>query len=272
MKNFFKFSLFLSVFFLFFSCSGNKTETKISENIAPPEELYELAMIQLNEKNYDQALGSFEFISLTYPLSNEAIQSKIMSAFIEYLKLNYNEAIFKFDRVINNYPSYKDIDYAYYMRAVCYFEQLKKENLDGTNNILAMDNFDQVINRFPNSKYAKDSLQKKILIQENIAAKHMDVANFYIKQKKYLGAMRRYQIVIKEYDKTKFTPEALHRLVEIYYTLGMIEDAEKTAAVLGYNYPESIWYKHSYELLVPKDDKNSLLSKISNFLSKEDEK
>ena len=142
-----------------------------------------------------------------------------MIAFIEYAQMNYDEAIFKLNRIINRYPSHKNIDYAYYMKAICYFEQIEKEYFDGSINSEALESFNQVINRFPESKYARDSEQKIILIKENIAAKHMDIGLFYLKQKKYLASMRRYQKVIDYYSESKFTPEALNRLVELYYSL-----------------------------------------------------
>ena len=138
-----------------------------------------------------------------------------------------------------------------------------------------MENFNQIINRFPESKYARDSQQKIIFVKENIAAKHMDIALFYLNQKKYLAALNRYNIVINEYSQSKFTPEALYREVEIYYTLGMMDDAKKTSAVIGYNYPKSKWYKYSYRLVKKTDNKNnkkSLLNKISNFLTNDDKK
>ena len=163
------------------------------------------------------------------------------------------------------------------MKAVCYYEQIENPELDGQNNDLALQSFKETINYFPNSKYARDSEQKIILINENIAAKHMDIALFYLNQKKYLAAMNRYQKVIDNHSKSKFTPEALHRLVEIYYSLGMIEDAKKTASVIGYNYPDSKWYKFSYELIEGKEnninenEKKSFFNKLSNFITKDDE-
>ena len=267
MKNLFKISFLLLIIFLGISCSQNNKE--ITTKTETPEILYTLAMLELENKKYDIALEKFEEINIKFPFSNEAVQSQIMSAFVQYVKMNYEEAIFNFNRIINIYPSHKNIDYAYYMRAICYFEQIENEYLDGNNNIKALENFNQIINRFPNSKYARDSEQKIILINENIAAKHMDIASFYLKQKKYLAAMNRYKKVIDSHSKSRFTPEALHRLVEIYFSLGMITDAEKTASVLGYNYPNSKWYKYSYELVGPKEqnkiEKKSFFRKILNL-------
>ena len=264
----------LTIMLPIISCS--EKETIIEEGLTEtPEQLYVIAKLDLDAELYEEAKLKFENINFKFPLSNEGIQSLIMIAFIEYAQLNYDEAIYKFDRIIKKYPSHKNIDYAYYMRAMCYFEQIKHEALDGKNNQAAMENFNQIINRFPESKYARDSQQKIIFVKENIAAKHMDIALFYLNQKKYLAALNRYNIVINEYSQSKFTPEALYREVEIYYTLGMMDDAKKTSAVIGYNYPKSKWYKYSYRLLKKTDNKNnkkSLLNKISNFLTNDDKK
>ena len=256
------------------SCS-EKEDVINKELTETPEQLYAIAKLDLDKELYEEAKLKFENINFKFPLSNEGIQSLLMIAFIEYAQLNYDEAIYKFDRVIKKYPSHKNIDYAYYMRAMCYFEQIKHESLDGTNNQEALESFNQIINRFPESKYARDSQQKIIFVKENIAAKHMDIALFYLNQKKYLAALNRYNIVINEYSQSKFTPEALYREVEIYYTLGMVDDANKTSAVIGYNYPKSKWYKYSYKLLKKNDDnknKKSLLNKISKFLTNDDKK
>ena len=264
----------LTIMLPIISCS--EKETIIEEGLTEtPEQLYVIAKLDLDAELYEEAKLKFENINFKFPLSNEGIQSLIMIAFIEYVQLNYDEAIYKFNRIIKKYPSHKNIDYAYYMRAMCYFEQIKHEALDGKNNQEAMENFNQIINRFPESKYARDSQQKIIFVKENIAAKHMDIALFYLNQKKYLAALNRYNIVINEYSQSKFTPEALYREVEIYYILGMMDDAKKTAAVIGYNYPKSKWYKYSYRLLKKTDNKNnkkSLLNKISNFLTNDDKK
>ena len=268
------FLISLTIMLPIISCS--EKETIIEEGLTEtPEQLYVIAKLDLDAELYEEAKLKFENINFKFPLSNEGIQSLIMIAFIEYVQLNYDEAIYKFDRIIKKYPSHKNIDYAYYMRAMCYFEQIKHEALDGKNNQEAMENFNQIINRFPESKYARDSQQKIIFVKENIAAKHMDIALFYLNQKKYLAALNRYNIVINEYSQSKFTPEALYREVEIYYTLGMMDDAKKTSAVIGYNYPKSKWYKYSYRLLKKTDNKNnkkSLLNKISNFLTNDDKK
>ena len=257
----------LLILFLINCSSTNKIDDSEEKNInlESSESLYIKAMVYFDEANYQLALNSFSEIIKIYPLSNEAIQSQIMSAFIDYIKLNYDEAIYKFDRIINNYPSLKNIDYVYYMKAMCYYEQITHEGLDGENNILALNSLNEVIKRFPNSDYAKDSQQKIVLVKSNIAAKHMNIARYYQKKDKYTAALNRYKIVIDEFSVTKFTPEALYRMTEIYYTIGMLEEAKNTASVIGYNYPDSKWYKLSYNLLSEDNDEKGIVNKIKNL-------
>jgi len=267
--------IFIPLLIFISSCSKNEEQIiqkKISDT---PKSLYQIAIIDLRNKEYNKALVNFKNLNSKFPLSNEAVKSQMMMGFIEYINLNYDEAIFIFDRLINQYPSHKDIDYAFYMKAISFYEQIQNEELDGFYNYKSLESFMQVINRFPESEYIQDSNQKIIAIKENIAAKHMDIGLFYLERKKYLAAMNRYKIVLKDYSKSKFTPEALHRLVEVYYILGMEEDARKTASVIAYNYPNSIWYKYSYELIndeIIKDNQKSLFDKIKRLLDNDEEK
>ncbi len=269
-----KLKIFLCIIFInivILSCSSNDDESKNKAIEQSSRELYQIAMIDLDQKNYEKAILKFKEIIYKYPLSNEGVQSEIMLGFIDYLELNYDEAIYKFNRIIKIYPSHKNIDYVYYMRAVSYFEQISGENFDGQNNIEAKKNFQELLNRFPESEYTKDSRQKLIFINENIAAKDMEVAIFYLNQKQYLAALGRYNKVIEKYPKSKFIPEALYRLVEIYTILGMKEEAEKAASVIVYNYPKSVWYEESYNLINEeyyKKNKVTLRKKIFNLFKK----
>ena len=269
-----KLKIFLYIFLInitILSCSNNDKELSNLTIEQSPKELYQIAMINLDQENYDEAKLKFKEIIYKYPLSNEGVQSEIMLGFIDYLTMNYDDAIYKFNRVIKIYPSHKNIDYAYYMRAVSYFEQISGENFDGKSNMEAKKNFQELMNRFPESEYSKDSRQKLIFINENIAAKDMEVAIFYLKQKQYLAALGRYNKVIEKYPKSKFIPEALYRLVEIYTILGMEEEAEKVASVIVYNYPKSIWYEESYNLINEeyyKKNKVTLRKKILNLFKK----
>ena len=254
--------------YLCLSCSNNKTVSNITEDtnrLGQPENLYKLAKLSFDERNFELSKIKFMEIKKLFPLSNEAVQSEIMLAFIDYVQMDYNNAILKYKKIINKYPSHKDLDYVYYMIAMCNYEQLQHEALDGHYNNLALNSFNQVIKRFPDSTYAKDSRQKIILVKSNIAAKHIEIGKFYLNNKKYIAALNRFKIVVEDYSMTKFTPEALHRMVEAYFEMGMIEESYNTAALLGYNYPDSKWYKYSYNLVERIDGEETLLKKFRNF-------
>ena len=258
----------LILLLLCINCSNTDKDNNASSNaiiIDDPKNLYKIAKLTFDQQNYELANKQFLEIKKLFPLSNEAIQSEIMIAFISYIKMDYDNAILNYNKIINKYPSHKDLDYVYYMIAISYYEQLQHESLDGYFNKLALDAFNQVIKRFPESKYAKDSRQKIILVNSNIAAKHMEIGRFYLNNKKYIAALNRFKIVIDEFSITKFTPEALHRMVEAYYEMGMYEDSYNTAALLGYNYPDSKWYKLSYNLVEQIDGEETFLKKIRNF-------
>ena len=250
------------------NCSNTDKDINTSSSeiiLDDPENLYEIAKLTFDQQDYELARKQFLEIKKLFPLSNEAIQSEIMLAFISYIQMDYDNAILNYRKIINKYPSHKDLDYIYYMIAMCNYEQLKNEALDGYYNDLALNSFNQVVKRFPESKYSKDSRQKIILVKSNIAAKHMEIGRFYLDNKKYIAALNRFKIVVDEFSMTKFTPEALHRMVEIYYEMGMYEDSNNTAALLGYNYPESKWYKYSYNLVEQNDSEETFLKKIRNF-------
>ena len=258
---------FIALLFLI-SCSNNLNKNNNiidNEEFSSPETLFTEAMILFDSQKYDLATQKFKNIERIYPLSNESIQSQIMQGFINYILLDYDSAILQFSRIIKKYPSLKNIDYVYYMKALSFYEQISHEGLDGKFNELALENLNQVIKRFPNSKYAKDSLQKKILVKSNMAAKHMTIARFYQKEKKYTAALNRYKIVINSFEETKFVPEALYRISEIYLSIGMKEESKKNAAILGHNYPESIWYRFIYDDLTEQNNDSIFSKSIGKF-------
>ena len=185
MKLLFQIFLFLLISYLT-GCSNTAKKTTESVTTRNPEIVYSEALNEFESENYNLAFEKFHEIELKFPLSNEAIQSQIMMAFIKYINLEYDSAILKLEKIIKRYPSYKDIDYAYYMIALSHYERIENPDLDGKFNVLALQNFQELINYFPNSKYTKDSKQKIILIKENIAAKHMNVGLFYLNRKNYL--------------------------------------------------------------------------------------
>ena len=258
----------LILLYLCVSCSGNNFNSIIDKDenlLNEPENLYKLAKLSFDQQNFEMARNQFMEIKKLFPLSNEAIQSEIMIAFIDYIQMNYDSAILNYKKIINKYPSHKDLDYVYYMIAMCNYEQLQNEGLDGYFNDMALNSFNQVITRFPKSRYAKDSRQKIILVKSNIAAKHMEIGRFYLNNKKHIAALNRFKIVVDDFSMTKFTPEALHRMVETYYEMGMYDESYNTAALLGHNYPDSKWYKYSYNLVEQIDGEETLLKKIRNL-------
>ncbi len=258
--------IFLNILLLIGCSSSNTVKNDPQEdNIRSPEKIYIDAMSFFDAKNFTKAEEEFSNLKQLYPLSNEAIQAEIMSGFTDYLQMKYVSATIKFNRIIRKYPSHKDLDYVYYMIAMSNYEQITHHELDGEFNEIALNSFNQVILRFPNSKYSKDSRQKIILIKSNKAAKHMEIGRFYLKNQKFTAALNRFKIVIEDYSMTKFTPEALHRMVEAYYQMGMLDESSKTASVLGYNYPDSKWYKHSYNLIKEIDKEDTLLEKMTNI-------
>ena len=251
----------------FIGCSpSNRSETNAQNvKIENPSEIYIEAMQLFDTENLTSASEKFNKIIQLYPLTNEAIQSEIMISFISYLQMDYDNAILRLQKIIKNYPAHKDLDYVYYMIAMSYYEQIAYHELDGQNNNLALDSFNQVIQRFPNSKYSKDSRQKIVLVKSNQAAKHMEIGRFYLKEKKYTAALNRFSIVIENFSMTKFTPEALHRTVEAYYEMGMLEESNNVASVLGYNYPNSKWYRYSYNLIKKSNKENSFFDKVKQI-------
>ena len=254
--------------YLCFGCSNNTANSNIDDDkniLNEPKNLYKLAKFNFDQQNFEISRNQFIEVKKLFPLSNEAIQSEIMIAFIDYVQMDYDSAILNYNRVINKYPSHKNLDYVYYMIAMSNYEQLQDEALDGYYNNLALNSFNQVIKRFPDSKYAKDSRQKIILVKSNIAAKHMEIGRFYLNNKKYIAALNRFKIVVDEFSITKFVPEALHRMVEAYYEMGMYEESYNTAALLGHNYPQSKWYKYSYNLVKQIDSEETILKKIRNY-------
>ena len=266
-----RFILITLALFVLFNCSSNSNNKKIdSKNIEiiTSESQYIEAMKNFDNQNFIVAENMFQNIIRIYPLSNEAIQSQIMSGFIDYIKLDYDSAIFKFTKLIKRYPTLKNIDYVYYMIAQCYYEQISHEGLDGEYNNLALESLNQVINRFPNSQYAKDSYQKIILVKSNIAAKHMNIGRFYQKDNKLTAALNRYKIVVESFYETKFTPEALYRISEIYYSIGMIEESTATISILGYNFPESKWYEYGYNNLSKNENSSLFSNSIDKILNK----
>jgi outer membrane protein assembly factor BamD len=176
-----------------------------------------------------------------------------MAAYAHYQENRYDDAINTLDRFIELNPGSEDVAYAYYLKAISYYEQISDVGRDQKMTQLALDSLQDVTRRFPDSEYARDAQLKIDLARDHLAGKHMTIGRYYLRQGEYLAAINRFQTVVEEYQTTTHVPEALHRLVEAYMALGVDNEAQATAAVLGYNYPGSDWYTDSYYLLTGED-------------------
>jgi outer membrane protein assembly factor BamD len=215
-----------------------------------PQALYALGMQNLRARNYARAVEYFDSIEREHPYSTWSTSAKLMAAYTEYLRNRYTEAIGALDRFIQLHPAHRDIAYAYYLRALSQYEQITDAQRDQRQTTIAIAALQEVINRFPDSAYARDARLKIDLGRDHLAGKEMTVGRFYQRQGLHQAAIGRYRRVVEDFQTTNHVPEALHRLVEIYLNLGLTEEARRNAAVLGYNYPGSDWYADSYALLV----------------------
>ncbi len=216
----------------------------------PVEQLYNNGVDALNAKRYAAAVTQFDNVEQYYPYSSWAVNSQLMHGYAEYLQNHYVDAIPVLDRFIQLHPTNRDIAYAYYLRALSYYEQIADIQRDQKGTVLAMTALQEVVNRFPDSAYGRDSRLKIDLCRDHLAGKEMEIGRYYEQQHLYTAAIGRFQRVVDDYQTTNHVPEALHRLTEIYLMLGLTDQAKVTAAVLGHNYPGSRWYSDSYADLV----------------------
>ena len=211
----------------------------------------------------------FREVESLMPQDKWASKASLMASFAEYSRNAYSNAIFDLERHMKHYPADKNIPYAHYLIAMCYYEQILDEKKDLKPLLKAKEKFEFVMQMYPNTDYATDARFKIDLITDQLAAKEMSIARYYMKTKKWIPALNRLKIVVNQYDKTIFVEEALHRLVEVYYKLGLLEEAKQAAAILGYNYQSGEWYKKSYKVFnkkyeikkIKKDKKMGLIRK-----------
>ncbi len=216
----------------------------------PVEELYNRGVDALNSKRYSLAVQQFDLVEQNYPYSTWAVNAQLMQGYADYLQSRYTDAIGTLDRFIQLHPAHRDVAYAYYLRALCYYEQIADISRDQKGTQEAMGALQEVVNRFPDSAYARDARLKIDLARDHLAGKEMDIGRWYENQRLYTAAIGRFQRVVDDYQTTNHVPEALHRLTEIYLLLGLPNQARRTAAVLGHNYPGSVWYEDSYSQLL----------------------
>jgi len=232
------------------ACSSFSKDDKPLEE--PVEVLYNRATAALDEENYTDATKYFEEVERQHPYSQWATQAQLMAAYASYQGQRYDEAVAGLERFIELHPGNKDVDYAYYLKALCYYEQISDVRRDQETTTKSVEALEALINRFPGSKYTRDATLKRDLTYDHLAGKEMEIGRYYLNRNETNAAINRFRMVVQKYQTTTHTAEALHRLVEAYLTLGLTDEATKVAAVLGYNYPGSKWYQRSFELLDPK--------------------
>ena len=263
------FKLFAISLILILSVSCSKQEPKksvITEKILDLQvlEAYEEGMKSLESGDVLFAAKKFNEAEMLFPQSEWAPKSALMAAYSYYAQDYYGDAVAELERFIKVYPKDKNLDYAYYLLAISFYEQIVDEKKDLEAIINAKTNFDIVIKNFPNTEYALDSKFKIELINDILASKEMYIGRYYFDRKKWIAAINRFRNVTDNYDTTIFVEEALHRLVEIHYIIGLKDEAEKYAILLGYNYQSSKWYENSYSMFDKKYKKNITTSNKNN--------
>ena len=247
--------LFLLISLIVSSCSKDEIKkTVINELNLETQvlEAYEQGVKSLKEGDALFAAKNFNEAEILFPQSQWAPKSAIMAAYSYYSQDYYLDAIAELNRFIKVYPYHKDLDYVYYLLGLCWYEQIIDEKKDLQTIIKAKEKFLFLINNYPNTEYALDAEFKIDLINDTLASKEMYVGRYYFEKKKWIPAINRFRVVVDKYERTIYIEEALHRLVEIYYTLGLIEESRKYANILGYNYQSSQWYENTYSLFDKK--------------------
>jgi outer membrane protein assembly factor BamD len=228
------------------ACGGNKQDAYIEK---PVDDLYNQAMDQMVEERYAPAAHSFDQVESEHPYSVWATKAQLMAAYAQYEAGNYDDAIIAADRFIQLHPGNHDVAYAYYLKAISYYVQIVDVERDQKTTELALKALDDVVRRFPDTKYARDAKLKLDFTRDHLAGKEMEIGRYYLKRGDYLAAMNRFKRVVDKYQTTTHVPEALERLVECDLALGLTAEAKQNAAVLGYNYPGNAWYGDAYALL-----------------------
>lgn len=228
------------------ACSSSDKEEYVER---PVEQIYNSGVDALTAERYVAAAKEFDEVDRQHPYSVWATKAQLMSAYAHYQNNKYDDAIVALDRFIQLHPSNRDVAYAYYLKALCYYEQISDVQRDSKMTELALKAFDEVVRRFPETSFARDARLKIDLTYDHLAGKEMEVGRFYLVRGQHVGAINRFRVVVDKYQTTSHVPEALHRLVECYLALGLVDEARKVAAVLGHNFPGSQWYMDSYALV-----------------------
>ena len=266
--------IFFILTILIVSCSKKEKKVSIIEEKSLELQMIEAYNAGVNELNKGDVLFAakkFNEVELLYPQSIWAPRSTLMAAYGYYSQLYYNDAVIELERFLDKYKNHPRTDYAYYLLAICHYNQIVDEKKDLGEIIKARKYFNILIKKYPNSEFAIDADFKLELIKEILASKEMYLARYYFEKEKWIPALNRYKKITTDYDTTIYIEEALHRLVELNYKLGLKNEAQKYAAVLGYNYQSSQWYKESYKILnlnYEKISKRENMKKQNSILKK----
>jgi len=238
----------LALGLLLAGCGGGEVAQEALPDKSP-EELYSDAQALIEDGDFEAAARGFEEVERQHPYSQWATRGQLMAAYAFYEANKYDDAVAAAERYIDLHPGNRDVPYAYYMVGQSYYEQISDVGRDQEMTQKTLEAFTELIRRFPDSGYAADAKLKIDLVRDHLAGKEMEVGRYYQRRQLWLAGVNRFQKVVEEYQTTTHVPEALHRLTESYLALGMSQQAQETAAVLGYNFPGSEWYERSYALL-----------------------
>ena len=243
--------LIVSILLFIFSCSKKNVEIKQIDETNLNTQMttaYKEGINLLNQGNTFDAAKKFTEAEILFPQSLWAPRSALMSAYTYYISGLYEDSISEIKRYLKTYPLHERRNYAYYLLALSYYEQIVDEKKDLNPLLQAKENFNIIIKEYPNSEFAMDAQYKLELINEILASKEMYLARYYLEKEKWIPAINRFKIILNEYERTIYVEEALHRLVEIHYNLGLVNEAKKYASTLGYNYKSGEWYEKSFKI------------------------
>jgi len=263
-------SLYLIIFLIFVvsSCTKEKEKISIIEEESLESQMiktYNEGLNELDKGDIIYAAKKFNEAELLYPQSIWAPRAALMAAYAYYSEFYYTDAIIELEKYLDKYKNHQRRDYAYYLLALCHYNQIVDETKDLNEILKAKKYFEFIIKKYPNTEFALDSEFKLELIKELLASKEMYLARYYIDREKWIPAINRFKTVLKDYETTIFVEEALHRLVELHFKIGLVDESKKYAALLGYNYQSSKWYEESYKIF------NKNYEKISKTRNKKKE-
>ncbi len=249
-------SIFRFIVLIFVLGCSNNEKAQTTNNFSSDIELYKSAMNHLKKKEFDEAVETFTELEIQHPYSKWATKGQLMAGFAHYKANEYEEAILTLSKFIELNPTHKSIPYAMYLKAYSYYERMPDVNLDQKLSDRAVEEFSELINKYPNSKYAKKSMSHLRSLKNHLASREVKIAKFYQSQGYFLASIKRYKSVLREYKKSTHIPESIFRLIECYISLGLVKQSFYFYKILEYNFPKTEWAEESEKLI--KDNKINL--------------